>query len=235
MPELTNAIVFVTGANGGLGREFVAQALQRGATKVYASARTPRDDWGDERIVPLALDVTSPASVAAAASAAADTSILVNNAGISNRSSVLGDLTGARELFETNVWGALAVADAFVPALVAHRGALLNVLSVLSWLGTGDAYSAAKAALWSASNTQRLRLAPQGVLVAGLHLAYADTPMTARISEPKLAPADVVRVAYDGLEANEFEIIVDDLSRQVKAGLAGPIEALYPQLREYAR
>lgn len=234
MPDLRDAIVFVTGANGGLGREFVAQALERGAAKVYASARTPREDWGDERIVPIAVDVTSSGSVAAAAAAATDTSILINNAGISNGSSVLGDLAGARALFETNVWGALAVADAFVPALVAHRGALMNVLSVLSWLGTGDAYSAAKAALWSATNTQRLRLAPQGVLVAGLHLGYADTPMTARISGPKLAPADVVHVAYDGLEAGEFEILVDDVSRQVKAGLAGPIETLYPQLREYA-
>jgi NAD(P)-dependent dehydrogenase (short-subunit alcohol dehydrogenase family) len=235
MPEVKDAVAFVTGANGGLGREFVAQALERGAAKVYASARTPRNDWGDPRVSPIRLDVTSAESIAAAVADAGDTTLLINNAGISNRSSVLGDLTGARELFETNVWGALAVVDAFVPVLVANRGAVLNLLSALSWLGTGDAYSAAKAALWSATNTQRLRLFPRGVHIAALHSGFIDTPMTAGIPGPKNSAADVVRAAYDGLEAGEFEILADDLSRQVKAGLAGPIETLYPELMEHAR
>jgi NAD(P)-dependent dehydrogenase (short-subunit alcohol dehydrogenase family) len=124
------------------------------------------------------------------------------------------------------------VANAFMPALRSSRGTLLNVLSVLSWLGTGDTYSATKAALWSATNTMRLKLAPDGVHVAALHLGYADTPMTRRIDAPKLDAADVVRTAYDGLEAGDFEILADDLSRQVKAGLAGPIKDLYPQLAE---
>ncbi len=104
------------------------------------------------------------------------------------------------------------------------------MLSVLSWLGVGDAYSASKAALWQAANTQRIVLAPFGVHVAGLHLGYADTPMTRGIDAPKLDPADVVRTAYDGLEAGAYEILADDLSAQVKAGLAGPVEALYPKL-----
>jgi NAD(P)-dependent dehydrogenase (short-subunit alcohol dehydrogenase family) len=234
MPNLNHATVLVTGANGGLGTQFVHQALQRGADRVYATARTPHP-WDDERIVPLELDVTSEASVAAAAAQAPEVDLVINNAGASNGSSVLGDQTASRDLFETNYWGALAVANAFTPALRSRRGSLLNVLSVLSWLGTGDSYSATKAALWSATNTQRIRLAPDGVHVAALHLGYADTPMTRRIDAPKLDPEDVVRAAYDGLEAGDFEILADDLSRQVKAGLAGPIEGLYTQLAKGRR
>jgi NAD(P)-dependent dehydrogenase (short-subunit alcohol dehydrogenase family) len=229
MPTINGAVVLVTGANGGLGTHFVHQALERGATRVYAAARNPRD-WGDDRIVPLVLDVTSPESVAVAAETARDVTTVINNAGASNRSSVLGDLHAARELFETNFWGALAVTNAFVPALKASRGTVLNVLSVLSWIGIGDAYGASKAALWQATNTQRIKLAPDGVHVASLHLGYADTPLTTGIDAPKLDPADVVRSAYDGLEADAYEILADELSAQVKAGLAGPIEGLYPQL-----
>ena len=229
MPTLNGATVLVTGANGGLGTHFVHQALERGAAKVYAAARNPKD-WNDDRIVPLVLDVTSPESIADAADIADDVTMVINNAGASNGSSVLGDLIAARELFETNFWGALAVTNAFAPALKQSHGTLLNVHSVLSWLAIGDAYSATKAALWSATNTQRIKLAPEGVHVAGLHLGYADTPMTAGVTADKLDPADVVRTAYDGIESGTYEILADDLSGQVKAGLAAPIEALYPQL-----
>ena len=229
MTTIDGAVVLVTGANGGLGTHFVHQALERGATKVYAAARSPRR-WDDDRIVPLVLDVTSAESIAAAAETADDVTVLVNNAGAANGSSVLGELAAARELFETNFWGALAVTNAFTPALRASGGTVLNVLSVLSWLGVGDAYSASKAALWQATNTQRISLAPAGVHVAALHLGYADTPMTKGVDAPKLDPADVVRSAYVGLESDAYEILADELSAQVKAGLAGPVEALYPQL-----
>jgi NAD(P)-dependent dehydrogenase (short-subunit alcohol dehydrogenase family) len=115
MTTLNNAVVLVTGANGGLGAHYVDQALERGAAKVYATARTPRE-WDDPRVVPLALDVTDPASVAAAAAAAPDVTVVINNAGAWNGSSVVGDQSASRQLFETNYWGALAVADAFTPA-----------------------------------------------------------------------------------------------------------------------
>ena len=234
MPKLTDAVVLVTGANGGLGTHFVTQALDRGAAKVYATARTPRQ-WHDPRIVPLRLDVTDPASVAAAAQHADDVTVVVNNAGAANSAGLLADLTAARELFDTNFWGALEVANAFTPALRAGRGTLLNVLSVLSWLALADAYSATKAALWSATNTQRLRLAPDGVHVAALHVGYTDTPMTAGVQAEKNDPAVVVAAAYDGLEADAFEILADDISRQVKAALAAPVEAQYPALAPASR
>lgn len=227
--SLDGAVVLVTGANGGLGTHFVHQALDRGATTVYAAARNPRE-WDDPRVVPLVLDVTSEDSIAAAAAIADDVTVLINNAGVSNGSSVLGDLAAARDLFEVNFWGPLAVTQAFLPSLTAAHGSVLNVQSVLSWIGIGDAYSASKAAFWQAANAQRIQLAPQGVHVASLHLGYADTPMTRGVDAPKADPADVVRSALDGLEAGSFEILADEISTQVKAGLAGPIEALYPQL-----
>lgn len=230
MPTLRDAVVLVTGANGGLGVHFVEQALARGAAKVYAAARTPRE-WADPRVVPLTLDVTNAVSIERAAQLAPDVTVLINNAGASNGSSILADdLVHARELFETNFWGALAVTNAFLPAIRARRGTLLNVLSVLSWLAIGDAYSATKAALWSATNTQRIALAPEGIHVAALHLGYADTPMTRTVSAPKLDPAEVITAAYDGIESNEYEILADDLSRQVRAGIGGPLDALYPAL-----
>lgn len=229
--QFQGAVVLVTGANGGLGQEFVSQALELGATKVYASARSPRE-WSDPGVVPLALDVTDAASVALAAATASDVTVVINNAGISNGASVIGpDTTALREVFEVNFFGAVDVADKFAPVLQANGGGgLLNVLSVLSWLAVGDGYSAAKAALWSASNMQRLLLAEQGTLVTSLYLGYTDTPMTANVDAPKNDPADVVAQAYAGLAAGEYEVLADDLSRQVKAALAAPVEALYPQV-----
>lgn len=228
--RLAGAVVLVTGANGGLGTEFVRQALDRGASKVYATARTPRA-WDDPRVVPLALDVTSTDSVASAAAEATDVTVVVNNAGASNGASVLGGSPGLRELFEVNFFGPLAVVDAFGPVVASHGGgAVVNVLSVLSWIGTGDGYSASKAAMWSATNTMRLRLAAAGTAVTALYLGYTDTPMTAGLDVAKNDPADVVRQAYDGVEAGDHEVLADDVSRQVRAGLAGPITSLYPQL-----
>lgn len=225
---IENAIVLVTGANGGLGEEFVAQALDRGAAKVYASARTPRS-WDDPRIVPLALDVMSAASIQAAVRTASDATIVINNAGIHRDAPISsGNTEDLRAVFDTNFFGAVAVADAFAPVLAENGGGvLLNTLSVLSWIGLAGAYSASKAALWSATNSLRIELAPNGTQVIGLHLGYTDTPMTANITAPKNKASDIVSIAYDGIEAGELEILADDISKQVKQGLAAPIEALY--------
>ncbi|WP_448808954.1 SDR family oxidoreductase [Agromyces bauzanensis] len=231
MTDLQNAVVLVTGANGGLGTEFVRQALERGATRVYATARNPRD-WADERVVPLALDVTDEASIAAVAAAASDTTVLVNNAGAASGSSMLAaPLDEVRALFETNVFGPLAVAQAFAPVLAANGGgALVDIHSALSWHAGGNAYSATKAALWSITNSLRLELAGRDTQVVGAHLGYTDTPMTAHLDVPKSNPVDIVRAIYDGLEAGDHEVLADDTSVSVKSALSGSLEALYPQL-----
>lgn len=232
MTSLKNAVVLVTGANGGLGRAFVAEALQRGATKVYATARTPRE-WTDARVVPLALDINSPESVAAAAEQATDTTVLINNAGISDsgRPVLSTPLDSVRSVFETNVFAQLAVTQAFAPVLARNGGgAVINVHSALSWLATGT-YSATKAAFWSFSNALRVELLGQRTHLLGAHLGCTDTPMIAALDVPKEDPRDIIAAIYDGLEAGEPEVLADETSRQVKRALSGPLPALYPQLQ----
>jgi NAD(P)-dependent dehydrogenase (short-subunit alcohol dehydrogenase family) len=229
--DIDGSTVLVTGANGGLGGEFVRQALQRGATKVYATARIPRD-WGDPHVVALALDVTDAASVEAAAAAASDVTIVVNNAGVGGATSLLQSSVGEVErVFATNVFGALRVAKAFAPVLGGHGGgALVDVHSVLSWLALAGGYSASKAAFWSITNSLRVELAPQGTLVVGAHLGYTDTPMTARLDVEKSDPADIVRLIWDAVAAGADEVLADRVSLDVRAALSAPVAALYPQL-----
>lgn len=233
MPSLAGAVVLVTGANGGIGTQFVRQALERGASKVYASARTPRE-WGDERVVPLALDVTDPTSIANAVAVAPDVTVLINNAGASVASSRILAQSDAeiRENVETNFLGPLFLSRAYAPLLVGRPGAaVIDIHSALSWLAVAGVYSASKAALWSATNSLRLELTPAGVHVVGVHVGYVDTAMAAHVDDPKTDPADLVRAVFDAVERGEYEVLADQVSAQVKAALSAPLETLYPQLR----
>ncbi|MBW9111500.1 SDR family oxidoreductase [Microbacterium ureisolvens] len=236
MGILAGAVVLVTGANGGLGTEFVSQALKRGAAKVYATARTPRA-WDDSRIVPLALDITDPASVDAIARAASDTTVLVNNAGASPQHSGLLVATDEElhQVFETNFFGQVRMIRAFADTLATSStgAAVIDMHSALSWHAGAGSYSATKAAFWSATNSLRLDLAPRGVHVVGVHVGWVDTPMAAGVSGPKTDPAEVVTAAYNALDDGTFEVLVDGVSARAKAGLAVPIEQMYPQLGEY--
>ncbi len=229
--DITGKTALVTGANRGLGRLLAAQLRDRGA-HVYAAARDPQavDLAG---VTPVALDVTDPASVAAAAQATHDVAILVNNAGSSTGSSLLtGDLGDIRLELDTHFFGTLAVTRAFAPQLAAQgSSAVLNILSALSWLsfpGSG-AYCAAKSAEWSLTNALRQELAAQGTRVTALHVGYMDTDMIRHLDVPKADPAVIAKLAIDGIEAGHTEIIADDTSRHVLAGLSGGVPALYPQ------
>jgi NAD(P)-dependent dehydrogenase (short-subunit alcohol dehydrogenase family) len=231
--EIAGQTAFVTGANRGIGRRFVDELLARGAAKVYAGMRDPeRADEAlrvDTRVERVRLDVTDLASVEAAARQAEDVSLLVNNAGISIVEPLLeGPLDGTRRTIDTNLYGPLRVTRAFAPALRAHRGALVNILSALSWFtapGAG-AYAMSKAGAWAMTNALRLELAPAGVLVQGVHLGAADTDMMGDYEGPKIDPADVARQSIDGVEKGEIEILADDWTRTVKAALPGEPNAV---------
>lgn len=225
---MTTALI--TGANRGLGRHFAAELLARGAT-VYAAAREPATiDLPGAR--PIALDITDPDAVAAAAAQAPDVDLLINNAGISTAAPLLGDLDRVRAEMDVNFWGTLSMVRAFAPVLAANGGgAVVNVASALSWFafpGAG-AYAVSKAANWNMSNALRLELAAQGTQVTSVHLGLADTDMAAGIDGPKTDPAVVARRTLDAVDRGDLEVVVDDWSAMVKASLAEDPRAFYPR------
>ena len=230
--KISGSVALVTGANRGLGRSFALALAERGAT-VYAGARDP-GTVTDPGLVPVRLDVSDPADIAAVAERCGDVTLLVNNAGVAHAGPVLGSLDGARREMEVNYFGTLALSRAFAPILgAAGGGALVNMLSVLSYVsfpGLGS-YGASKAAAWSLTNALRLELAEQGTLVVGVHAGFIDTEMAAAAPPPKLDPSDVVRQTLDAVEEGRPEVWVDEISRQAKAGLSGDIDVLYPSLR----
>lgn len=221
--DINNSVALVTGANRGLGRAFAQRLLERGARKVYAAARRPETvDLPGVEV--LALDVTDPASVRAAAQAASDVTLLVNNAGISTGTNlVTGSLDNVRHEMETNVFGGLAMIRELAPALAANGGgAIVNVLSAMSWFGVdgANAYYLSKGAALAMTNGVRLELADQGTLVTAVHLGLADTDMAPDWPVEKLAPADLADVVLDGVEAGSAEVLADQWSRDVKARLS---------------
>jgi NAD(P)-dependent dehydrogenase (short-subunit alcohol dehydrogenase family) len=232
--DVKNSIAFVTGANRGLGRHFAAELLNRGAAKVYAAARNPStvDLPG---VVPIRLDITDPASVAEAAAAAPDVTLLINNAGISTHARLSdGDMDDIRREMETHYFGTLGVTRAFAPKLAGNGGGtILNVLSLLSWAHFPDygGYSAAKAAEWALTNVIRQELAPSGIDVTALHVGYMDTDMADYVdASNKVDPAGVAATALDAVQARIPEVLADDASRRTKTALSGGLELLYPHL-----
>jgi len=234
--KLDNATVLITGANRGLGAAFAREALARGAGKVYAAARDPASVTMPG-VVPIRLDVTKPAEIAAAARQCHDVTLLINNAGIAATGGFLAEtsLASAQRHLETTFFGPLRLTQAFAPVLAAHGGgAILNVLSIASWINGPllGVYGMSKSAAWAMNNGVRTELREQRTQVLALHVSFIDTDMTSGFDATKLAPADVVRTAFDALEAGASEVLADDLTRKVHAGLsADPAVYLQPIAR----
>lgn len=233
--DIRNAIVFITGANRGLGLAFAREALARGARKVYAAARDPASVTLPG-VVPVKLDVTQPDDIATAAQQCGDVTLLVNNAGIAMTGSVLrGDevVREAEAMMAVNYFGPLRVSQAFAPVLGRNGGgAILNVLSVASWISGSllPAYAASKSAAWSLTNALRIELAAQNTQVLGLHAGFIDTDLTRGLDAPKSTPEAIVRAALDGLAAGASEVLADDITRAVRQGFSAE-PAIYLQAR----
>jgi len=232
--KLDNAVVLITGANRGLGLAFARAALARGARKVYAAARDPAQVTL-AGVVPVRLDVNQADQVAAAARDCPDVTLVVNNAGIAQLGGFLADggIDSALAMMQTNFFGPWRVAQAFAPVLAANGGgAVLNVLSVASWISAPQlaVYGASKSAAWSLTNGLRNELRGQGTQVLGLHAGFIDTDMTRGFDAPKSTPEAIVEAAFDGLEAGRDEVLADDITRQVHQGLAAD-PAVYLQPR----
>lgn len=222
-----NKVVLVTGGRRGLGAAIVDEVLSRGARKVYSTARQPFED-PRAQVIPQHLEVASESSVRALARELTDVEIVVNNAGVLHPDSLLtGDLDRVDATFQTNVFGPLRVIRAFAPILKANGGgAIVNIHSVLSWLGGAGAYGASKAAIWSVTNTLRLELEPQHTHVLGVHAGFIDTDMVSALDVPKTPPGVIAARIIDALEKGDNEVLTDELTAQVKSQLSGPVENL---------
>lgn len=220
--QIKGSVVLVTGANRGIGAEFVRQLKERGAAKVYAAARNP-DSITTDGVEAIALDVTDHAQIEAAAARAGDVQLVINNAGASSGLTLVGsEVADIRNELETNFFGPLTMARAFAPALASNGGgAILNVLSALSWISAPGAtvYAASKAAAWSLTDGIRIELADQGTQVVAMHMGMVDTDMTAGMDLVKISPATAVNAALDGIEAGLGEVLVDDTATYVKSTL----------------
>jgi NAD(P)-dependent dehydrogenase (short-subunit alcohol dehydrogenase family) len=227
--QLANAVVLITGANRGIGLAFAREALARGARRVYAAARDPASVTLPG-VQPLPLDVTDAGQVERAARECRDVTVVVNNAGIATTGGFLQDATleSTRRQMETNFFGMLRMAQAFAPVLAANGGgALLNVLSVASWINRPllGSYGATKSAAWALTNGLRHELRAQGTQVTALHMGFVDTDLTRGIEGVKSTPEAIVRAAFDGLEAGLSEVLADELTRQVKASIGSAAPA----------
>ena len=235
--KLSGSRVLVTGANRGLGRAFVEALRGAGCAKVYAAARRTESLAPDGVVEPVRLDITDEAQIAAAAARCGDIDILINNAGAAGCTPALGapTMANARLEMETNYFGTLAMCRAFAPVLKRNGGgALVNVLSVVSWFNAAmqGTYCASKAAESSLTKAVRCELRAQGTLVVGVYAGYIDTDMAARMwgaeQFAKESPAQIAARVLAGIEAGEEEILTDERAEGVHAALlkdARPFEA----------
>ncbi len=223
--KVQGSIALVTGANRGLGAAFARGLKSAGAAKVYGAARDPASVT-TPGVTPVQLDVTNSEQVEALARQLTDVTLLINNAGIAEFGPLLSpNATDAlRRQFETNTVGPLRLTQAFAPVLAANGGgAVVDVLSVLSWLtlgGQSGAYSASKAAAWALGNALRQELKAQGTQLVAVHAAFIDTDMARGAPGPKIAPEEVVSQTLAALEAGQAEVLADSVTRQVQAGLS---------------
>jgi len=222
--KIKDAVVFVTGANRGIGLAFARAALARGARKVYAAARDP-DSVKLAGVTPIRLDVTSEAAANEAAARCGDVTLLVNNAGIARFGGFLAadGVASARDHLDVNFFGILYATRAFAPVLAANGGgAIVNVLSIASWINRPQlaVYGASKSAAWGLTNGLRNELLAQKTQVLGLHMGFVDTDLTKGIDAPKASPDDIVASTFDGLEAGLVEVLADDRTIGVHRALS---------------
>jgi NAD(P)-dependent dehydrogenase (short-subunit alcohol dehydrogenase family) len=215
--------VLVTGANRGIGRALVEEALSRGAKRVYAGTRQPFCH-PDERVTPLPLDVTSPAHIQAAAGRVGSLDILINNAGIALYDD-LSDRSVLQQHLDVNLFGTYAVTQAFLPLLARSKGAIVNNVSMMAHapFPVTPAYAISKAASFSMTQSLRALLAGRGVRVHAVLTGPTDTDMTRGFDIPKASPQSVARAIFDGVANGEEDIFPDPMSQTMADGWRGSV------------
>ncbi len=233
---IADRAVLVTGANRGIGQALVAEALTRGAKRVYAGTRQPLAH-PDGRVTPLTLDVTSAAQIQAAADQVETLDVLINNAGIAQYDD-LSDRSVLERHLAVNLFGTYGVTQAFLPLLTRSHGAVVNNVSVNAFapLPLIPAYSISKAAAFNLTQSLRTLLAGRGVSVHAVLTGFVDTDMTRGIDMPKASPESVARAIFDGVEAGEEDIFPDPMSQSMadswRSGAAKALERQYAAIAE---
>lgn len=231
---IQGSVVLITGAGGAIAQALIAALNARGAAKIYAAARDISGIAASPHLVPIKMDVTSDEDVAKAAAVATDVTLLINNAGVNHNTSFMTapSLAMARDEIEANYLAPLRVTRAFVPALTANHGAVLNLLTILARVNLPfmGSYCASKAAGLSLTQGLRGELASQGIRVAAALPGAIDTRMTAMLTIPKMTTADAAAEILDGFEAGEEEIYVGEMARGLAQGLAHDPKAVERQL-----
>ncbi|MBV9451491.1 MAG: SDR family NAD(P)-dependent oxidoreductase [Streptosporangiaceae bacterium] len=229
--------ILVTGANRGIGQALAAEALARGARRVYAGTRQPLVH-PDDRVTPLSMDVTSPEQVQAAAGQVESLDMLINNAGIALPDDLTDPAVLERHL-AVNLFGTHAVTQAFLPALTRSRGAIVNILSVNALAPLPfiiPAYSVSKAAAFSLTQSLRAQLAGQGITVHAVLPGPVDTDMVRGVDIPKASPESVAQAIFDAVDNGEEEIFPDPASAPMAALWSdGAAKMLERQLAQAAR
>ena len=223
--RIKDSVALVTGANRGIGRAYVEALLEQGATRIYAAARTPSTLAGvvaldPSRVHAITLDVTREADARAAAAEANGVNLLINNAAILDAGgSAEVALDVVRANMETNFFGTLNVTRAFIPALEANRGAVVNMLTLVALVSMPalSAYNASKAAALSLTQSLRADLRKRGIAVHGVFPGAVDTDMIRSFEMPKTAPIDVARAVLTAVAAGEEDIFPDSMSQQIYA------------------
>ena len=215
---IADKTILVTGANRGIGQALVAEALRRGAKRVYAGTRQPLDH-PDERVTPLILDVTDRAQIQAAASQIESLDLLINNAGVA----LYDDLTDRAALersLAVNFFGMYDVTQAVLPLLTRSQGAIVNNVSTMALapLPLTPAYAISKAAAFNLTQSLRALLAGRGVRVHAVLTGPTDTDMTRGFDIPKASPESVARAIFDGVDNGEEDIFPDPMSAAIADG-----------------
>jgi NAD(P)-dependent dehydrogenase (short-subunit alcohol dehydrogenase family) len=216
--NIANKTVLITGANRGIGRALVNEALRRGAKRVYAGTRGTLQH-ADERVTPLTLDVTNVSQIQRAVDEVGTLNVLINNAGVAIYDD-LSNLDVIQQHLEVNFLGLLKVTNAFLPLLKRSKGAIVNNLSMagVAALPVIPAYSSSKAAAMNATQSLRALLTPQGVTVHAVVLGPIDTDMNRGFEIPKASTESAAMGIFDGLEKGEEDIFPDPASQSIAEG-----------------
>lgn len=214
--EITDKIILITGANRGIGQALVKEALNRGAKKVYAGTRVLLNH-PDNRVIPIALDVTNPTQIHEAASNIGHLDILINNAGVAFYDD-LNDSTILEKHLAVNLYGTQNVTNAFLPALKDAKGGIVNILSILALapLPPIASYCISKAAAFSMTQSLRAYLKSQNVSVHAVMTGPVDTDMSRGLDIPKISPESAAINIFDGVINGEEEIFPDQMSASME-------------------